>query len=266
MKAISILFLLLKRIVNELKTNLPSWTIKARVVNKTNLRTLKYGSGKAFNLVLSDKSDEISAIVLNENCDKFFCTFEKDKVYYISNAQLKESNGYSRKLNPFCITLNAGSLIQICLPEEIKDVPEIKYDFTSLKKLKEEKNSNKFYDIAALIINVGAKITGTSQKNKKDYVKRDILLSDDGETYIHLTLWNNDAENFDQIEGDVIFIKKCKISDLKADYIGINFESAFYINPKNKTYEILTELNGKIDQNKTKSGYYKSKFDPLKCL
>ena len=70
------------------------WTIKVRVTKKMDIRTWSNarGEGKLFCVHLIDESGEIKATAFNEQCDKFYDMLEENKVYYISQAQLKTAN------------------------------------------------------------------------------------------------------------------------------------------------------------------------------
>lgn len=54
------------------------WTIKARVVNKSNIRTWSNprGDGKLFSMDLVDESGSIRATAFTDVCDKYYDTFE----------------------------------------------------------------------------------------------------------------------------------------------------------------------------------------------
>lgn len=58
------------------------WTIKARVVNKSDVRTWSNakGEGKLFSVTLLDDSGEIKATGFNDSVDKLYPLLEEDKV------------------------------------------------------------------------------------------------------------------------------------------------------------------------------------------
>ena len=70
------------------------WTIKARVTNKTDIRTWSNarGDGKLFSLDLMDESGEIRATAFNAECDKFYHMIEvsfptQASIYLLSKNQ-----------------------------------------------------------------------------------------------------------------------------------------------------------------------------------
>lgn len=67
-----------------------NWTIKARVTQKSDIRTWsnQRGEGKLFNVTLMDSSGEIRGTAFNNAVDELYEKFEVDKVYYISKAKV----------------------------------------------------------------------------------------------------------------------------------------------------------------------------------
>ena len=74
------------------------WTIKARVTNKSDIRTWsnQRGEGKLFSLTLMDDSGEIRATAFNAAVDEFYERLQEGKVYMISKAKV---NLAKRKFN-----------------------------------------------------------------------------------------------------------------------------------------------------------------------
>ncbi len=67
-----------------------SWTIKARVTQKSEIKTWSNprGEGKLFNVTLMDDSGEIRATAFNLVVDDLYPKLEEGKVYYISKARV----------------------------------------------------------------------------------------------------------------------------------------------------------------------------------
>jgi len=67
-----------------------NWTIKARVTQKSEIKTWSNarGEGKLFNVTLLDDSGEIRATGFNLVCDELYPRLEEGKVYYISKARV----------------------------------------------------------------------------------------------------------------------------------------------------------------------------------
>ena len=67
-----------------------NWTIKARVTQKSDIKTWSNarGEGKLFNVTLMDDSGEIRATGFNLAVDELYPKLEEGKVYYISKARV----------------------------------------------------------------------------------------------------------------------------------------------------------------------------------
>ena len=67
-----------------------NWTIKARVTQKSDIKTWSNprGEGKLFNVTLMDDSGEIRGTGFNLVCDELYPKLEEGKVYYISKARV----------------------------------------------------------------------------------------------------------------------------------------------------------------------------------
>ena len=91
------------------------WTIKARVTNKSEIKTWhnKNGEGKLFSVNLLDESGEIKATGFNNECDAFYERFQEGAVYYISSpcrVQLAKKQ-FSNLANDYEITFEANTEI-----------------------------------------------------------------------------------------------------------------------------------------------------------
>ena len=70
------------KLVLILLKNFSRWSIKARVTNKSGIRTYSNakGEGKLFSIELIDKSGEIKCTGFNEQCEKFYDLLQIDNV------------------------------------------------------------------------------------------------------------------------------------------------------------------------------------------
>jgi replication factor A1 len=92
------------------------WTIKARVANKSEIKTWRNakGDGRLFSIDLIDDSGEIRATSFNDGVDRFYEMIEMNKVYYISKAQVKAAKRqYSSIRNEYELTLDNNSIVQL---------------------------------------------------------------------------------------------------------------------------------------------------------
>lgn len=188
------------------------WVIMARVMSKSNIRTWsnQKGEGKLFSFDLCDESGEIRATAFNQQCDKYFDMLEVDKVYYITKCTLKPANKqYSKLRNDYEMTLNNDSEIQECT--DATGVPSITYNFVNISDIS-NKEAGDFVDVIAVVKDVSDPVSLTS-KAGKNLLKREIVLVDSSNASISLTLWGDDAKNFEGMDQPVIIVKGAKIGE-----------------------------------------------------
>ncbi|XP_047533064.1 replication protein A 70 kDa DNA-binding subunit-like [Vanessa atalanta] len=190
------------------------WVIKARVMNKSAIRTWSNakGEGKLFSMDLCDDSGEIRATAFRNECEKFYDMIQIDKVYYISRCQLKTANKqFSSLKNDYEMTFTSDTVVAECT-EDISTVPTVKYDFLAISDI-----ANKSPDTILDTIGVCRAASDlqelTAKSTGKLLKKREVTLVDQSGSAITLTLWGNEAENFDANTNPVIAVKGARLAE-----------------------------------------------------
>uniref|UniRef100_A0A1I8QBZ9 Replication protein A subunit n=1 Tax=Stomoxys calcitrans TaxID=35570 RepID=A0A1I8QBZ9_STOCA len=210
------------------------WVIKVRVTAKSALRTWSNakGEGKLFSMDLMDESGEIRATAFKEQCDKYFDMIEVDKVYYISKCQLKPANKqYSTLKNDYEMTFTSDTVVQLCEDDDDGGIPEVKYDLISISRVAnmEPKTS---VDVIGVCKEVGELQVFTSRTTNKEFKKRDLTLVDASDAAVTLTIWGDDAVNFDGHVQPVILVKGGRINEFNGGKsISMGGGSVMKINP-----------------------------------
>ncbi|XP_026466908.1 replication protein A 70 kDa DNA-binding subunit [Ctenocephalides felis] len=189
------------------------WVIKARVMNKSAIRTWSNskGEGKLFSMDLFDESGEIRATAFKEQCDKFYDMIQVDKVYYISKCQLKPANKqFSTLKNDYEMTFTNDTQVAECMDADI-GVPEVSYEFVKIKDIG-EKETNSFVDVIGICKDCTNVVQLTS-KAGRELRKRELTLVDNSGACINLTLWGDEAENFDGSLQPVILVKGARLNE-----------------------------------------------------
>lgn len=188
------------------------WVIKARLMSKSIIRTWSNakGEGKLFSFDLCDESGEIRATAFQAQVDKYYDMLEVDKVYYISKCTLKPANKqYSTLKNDYEMTLGNESVIQECT--DVSQIPAIKYNFIQISEVG-NLDAGASVDVIAVCKETSDLVNLTS-KAGRDLTKREITLVDQSNTAITMTLWGEEAKNFDGLEQPVVLIKGAKIGE-----------------------------------------------------
>lgn len=190
------------------------WVIKARVMNKSAIRTWSNakGEGKLFSMDLCDDSSEIRATAFKNECDKFYDMIQIDKVYYISRCQLKTANKQFNTLkNDYEMTFTANTIVAECM-DDVSSMPTVKYDFVPITDIA-DKPANTLLDVIGVCKMASDVQELTAKSTGKLLKKREITLVDSSGAAVTLTLWGGDAESFDGSSTPVVAVKGVRVSE-----------------------------------------------------
>ena len=209
------------------------WTIKARVTNKSDMRTWKKptSEGKLFSFDLLDKDGgEIKVTAFNAEADRWFSVIQQGSVYYISTASIKLANKrYSNTNSQYEMTLKPDSDIQPALD----GAPEIKtqhFDFTKISEI-EDKAADSIVDVIGVVTTIGDLSSITSKRNGNQIAKRDITIVDETGKAVTVTLWAGRAEAFNYPGHPVVAFKGCKVSDFGGKSLSTLSGSSLSVSP-----------------------------------
>lgn len=208
------------------------WSIKARVTNKSGVRTYSNarGEGKLFNVELLDNTGEIKMSGFNDQCDKFYDMLQIDSVYYISKCQLKTANKQYSKLNcDYEMTMTSETAIELC-EDDTDNLPQVQLNIVPLCDL-ENKAPNDLIDAIGVVKSAGDCQTIVARASGRELIKRDIVLVDDSACSVNCTLWGKQAEDFDASENPVVLLKGAKVGDYNGRTLGVAMSTVFQINP-----------------------------------
>lgn len=207
------------------------WVIRARVIAKSALRTYSNakGEGKLFNFDMCDESGEIRATAFNQQADKFYDMIEIDKVYYISKCKLNQANKKFNNLrNDYEMMMNADSVIQECT--DVSLIPEIKYSFVQISDIG-NMAAESIIDVIGVCKEV-SDLNSFTSKNGRDLTKREVTLVDSSNATITLTLWGEQAKEFNGYEQPVVLVKSAKIGEYGGGKtLGTMSGSSIKVNP-----------------------------------
>ncbi|KAK4019388.1 replication protein A 70 kDa DNA-binding subunit [Daphnia magna] len=208
------------------------WTIKVRVTNKSDIRTWSNsrGEGKLFSMDMMDETGEIRATAFNAECDKFYHMIEIDKVYYISQAQLKAANKqYTSIKNDYEMTFSQNTTVIPC-HDDTSNIPSITFNFVPINQLINlEKDS--IIDIIGVVKSANDVRVILSKTTNKELRMREVQMVDSTNTEVNLTLWGKTGEEFDASSQPVVALKGVKLSDFGGRSLGTISSTVIQINP-----------------------------------
>ncbi|KAJ3572954.1 hypothetical protein NP233_g2743 [Leucocoprinus birnbaumii] len=208
-----------------------NWTIRARVTQKSDLKTWvnQKGEGKLFSVTLMDNTGEIRATAFNTVADDLFSRFEEGKVYFISKARVNfAKKKFNNLANDYELTLERNTQIEECT--ETDGLPEMKFSFTPLDKL-ETLGKDSIADVIGIIKDVSDVVEITTRSTNRQLQKRELTLVDKTASSVQLTLWGKQAESFDAAAGSVGAFKGVRVGDFGGVSLSMISSSQMQINP-----------------------------------
>lgn len=211
------------------------WTIKARVTLKSDVKhwSNARGDGKLFSVNLLDESGEIRATGFNDAVDRFYPLLQENKVYFISKAKVNiAKKQFSNLPNEYEIALESNSEIEECA--EASDVPEVKYHFVPIDQLSHVE-PNQTTDVITILDSYAGVSEIVSKATQRPIKKRELTLIDSSGMSVRLTLWGQQAENFEKTiageEKPVLAFKGVKVSDFGGRSLSMFSSSSMMVNP-----------------------------------
>ncbi|KAK5850856.1 hypothetical protein PBY51_001696 [Eleginops maclovinus] len=206
------------------------WTIRARVTNKSTVRTWSNsrGDGRLFSFDVLDESGEIKITAFNKEVDKFFSLVEQGKVYYISKATLKVANKQFTTLkNNYEMTLHAHSSVMPC--DDSQGIPTVSCAFVPIAEL-ENRDTDTIVDVIG-VCKSADDVSRITTKTSREVSKRTLQLIDTTGKMVTLTLWGEEAEKFDGAVDPVVAVKGARLSDFGGRSLSALFSSTVMVNP-----------------------------------
>ncbi|KAI1380883.1 replication factor-a protein [Hypoxylon crocopeplum] len=190
------------------------WTIKARVTQKSDIKTWHKasGEGKLFSVNLLDESGEIRATGFNEQCDQYYDLLQEGQVYYISNpcrVSLAKKQ-FTNLPNDYELTFERDTVIEKA--EDQSSVPQVRFNFVNIQELQTvEKDAT--VDVVGVLKEVGEVSQITSKNTGKFFDKRELTLVDDSQFSVRLTIWGKTATSFSAQPESIVAFRGVKVSD-----------------------------------------------------
>jgi replication factor A1 len=250
------------------------WTIKARVTNKSEIRTWSKpnSEGKLFNVNLLDETGEIRATGFNEQCDAFYDLFQEGAVYYISGCKVNMAKkNFSNLKNDYELMFERDSIVERA--EDTVDVPKVKYHFSNVGDL-QSIDKDTTIDIIGVLKEVAEMSQIVSKSTQKPFDKRDLTIVDDSGYSVKMTIWGKTASTFDANPESIVAFKGVKVSDFGGRSLSLLSSGSMAIDPDIPEAHKLKgwyDSQGRTDtfnshSNMSGAGSAGGRQDPLKTI
>ncbi|KAI5895965.1 replication factor-a protein [Schizophyllum commune H4-8] len=207
-----------------------NWTIKARVVTKSAIRTWSNnrGSGSLFNVTFLDSTGEIRATGFNQAVDRLYDVLQVGRVFFVTKARVElAKRKFSNVNNDYELHLEQNTSIEPCLDDA--DVPVIKFDFVKIDQLlTTEKDSS--CDVIGVVVDCSEVSEIATKSTNRAAKKRELTIADDSGYSVRVTLWGETAEKYSEAGYPVIAFKGVKVGDFGGRSLTMLTSSLMYVN------------------------------------
>ncbi|KAI0386638.1 replication factor-a protein [Hypomontagnella monticulosa] len=208
------------------------WTIKARVTQKSDIKTWHKasGEGKLFSVNLLDESGEIRATGFNEQVDQYYDLLQEGQVFYISNpcrVSLAKKQ-FTNLPNDYELTFERDTVIEKA--EDQSSVPQLRFNFVNIQELQNvEKDAT--VDVVGVLKDVGDVSQIVSKNSGKPFDKRELTLVDDTQFSVRLTIWGKTATSFSTQPESIVAFKGVKVSDFGGRSLSLLSSGTMTVDP-----------------------------------
>jgi replication factor A1 len=230
-----------------------NWTIKARASAKSEIKhwTNARGEGKLFNVTFIDETGEIRATGFNAAVDELYDRIQDGKVYIISKGRINlAKKKFSNVQNDYEISLERNTEIEECF--DSSGVPTIKYKFIPIASLQDTPKDT-IVDVVSILKEITPVSTIITKSDQKQLSKRELVLVDQSNFSIRLTLFGKQADSFDYPEGCVVAFKGLRVGDFGGR--SLNFNAASTMSAPNPDIPESHALKGWYDSSGSASNF-----------
>lgn len=208
-----------------------NWTIKGRVTSKGPMKTWNKpsGSGCLFSCDVEDGTGSIRVTAFNAKAEMYHPMIEVNKIYIFSKLSAKAANKqFSKHNSDYEMQMNDDTIVE----ERSEDimVPKLKYNFIPIAQMTSFPGGSNV-DVAAVVRSVGEVATIVAKATQKELRKREVMIVDDSNAEISLTLWGVDAEECKMKEGTVVVLRNAKVSEYNNRSLSTGFDGVPLLDP-----------------------------------
>lgn len=225
------------RSINSINPYQNGWSIRGRCTYKSDLRKWQNarGEGQVISFELTDESGSIRITGFTEHAPRVDEVVHIGRLYTVKGGTLKHANEkWNRSTSQYEMTLDRRSEFSE-LPDDGNTI-KVKYNFTKIAAL-ESIATKGTCDVLAIVQTVGPMDEITIRSTGDKCKKRSIIVCDDSNAAVELTLWRNQAENFlkeeDQNRHPVILLKNAMRGDFGGVCLNTGRSTSIELDPVN---------------------------------
>ncbi|KDQ22601.1 hypothetical protein PLEOSDRAFT_1109702 [Pleurotus ostreatus PC15] len=211
-----------------------NWTIKAKIVSKSDIITSKNLNNLFFVELVDDRRDgrsqsqtTIKAMVVN-GVNELHGSMREGQIYYVSGAKLEKVEERYRRPNghDFNLVFNRGTKLELCA-----DAPPpapLTYNFVPINSVPQLPTGSTC-DILGVLYKCDPVKEQESAKGK--FKLRYLTIVDKSRASVRVTLFRGAAEKFEADEEEIIAFKGLEVQDFRGVCLQLSSSSSMTIHP-----------------------------------
>eukprot|EP01129_Flabellula_baltica_P009526 TRINITY_DN3902_c0_g1_i1.p1 TRINITY_DN3902_c0_g1~~TRINITY_DN3902_c0_g1_i1.p1 ORF type:complete len:412 (+),score=97.58 TRINITY_DN3902_c0_g1_i1:84-1319(+) len=189
-----------------------NWMIRGRISYKGEIKTISSQNKdlRILRIDIVDETGEISAFAFDDDADFWYPKLEELEPYYISGAIVKvQKKPYSSIPNDKSITLKKDSKIDVCPEEDAQQVPYCRFYFSNVDQILLLPEYT-FTDFVGIVRNSSE----VERVGTRGVLKKSIVMADDTNKEIEITLWGNESK-IKMPDNSLVILKNVKVREYK---------------------------------------------------
>ncbi|KAL6079626.1 60S acidic ribosomal protein P1 [Balamuthia mandrillaris] len=211
-------------LVKDLNPLLTKWTFRGEVLSKSPVRTYANAqrSGKLFSMILADSQQEkIETVCFNDEVDKWFSVIDVGKTYTISGGVIKPANPKFCKTK-LQIVLDARSTVQgeqdarehfATNSSSNSSTTSSPFNPVPLIDILSKIDADEYVNCAGVIVHASDLQSLKTKAGKA--LKREVVLTDQSNSFITVTLWGEKAKSSALQVGDIFYAQAVRVTSFQ---------------------------------------------------
>ena len=225
--------------ISSLNPYMGAWCVKAKLASKGNVRTFRNakGEGKVMTVELVDEAGTaIQATVWKDAIDKYDAVLEVGKVYYVAKGSLRPANKqYSSCNNDYEMSLDGRCEIEPCLePVDLTKMARA-YELVKIDALARKIGTRGSVDVLAVVQSVGELGAVRRKSDNEEIQRRDVVLVDDTNKTVTLTLWNalavEQGAQLATMANPIVAVRGLRVTDYNGVSLSTVARSELFVEP-----------------------------------
>ena len=225
--------------ISSLNPYMGAWCVKARLAVKGNVRTFRNakGEGKVMTVELVDEAGTaIQATVWKDAIDKYDAMLEVGKVYYVAKGSLRPANKqYSSCNNDYEMSLDGRCEIEPCTePVDVSKMARA-YELVKIDALARKIGTRGSVDVLAVVQSVGELGAVRRKSDNEEIQRRDVVLVDDTNKTVTLTLWNalavEQGAQLATMAAPIVAVRGLRVTDYNGVSLSTVARSELFVEP-----------------------------------